>query len=295
MSKIEKIKNDAEQMATDSIIQSQAQKDQNEVHLAFGAIGGLRLVSKFIGVSTIKLLQQVRDREQYKSFGFPNFKDFLEESPLARQYAGISYKTFNNHENQMLAEGDELYELLNDFRIPISTRQLLAKNGELEISLDGDKLQIGEETYDLESTNVKDVIKDLAKETRRLSQSSAKSEKAIESLQDQLKTGTEEYAELQRAIDAQGSGTPYEQALVKAIGSLINLTLAAKDATVVEKSNRGREDIETLWKQMLVVRSALYQDNFAFVDDTNVTASGISKRAMQVLAENDDFGDEFEQ
>lgn len=294
---IEKIKSAAEETTIAAVQQSQAQKNINDVHLAFGAIGGLRLVSKFVGVSTIKVLQQVRDREQYKDFGFANFKDFLEQSPLAQQYAGISYRTFNNLENQMLAEGEELYDLLNQFRIPISTRQLLAKNGEVEIVLEGDELRIGEESYNLESAqigNVKDLIKDLAKETRTHRDRAEKSAETIEELKEQIKTGAAEFDELRRAIDAQSDGSPYQQALGKAIAALINLTNEANKLPLVETQMRGQSDVAALWEQMKIVRDALQQPNFVFTEEVKMSRS-ISKRAMLALAKDDDFGDADEQ
>ncbi|MDQ3322431.1 MAG: hypothetical protein M3525_08390 [Acidobacteriota bacterium] len=100
---------------------------------------------------------------------------------------------------------------------------------------------------------------------------------------------------LDRSVAAAQTGTPYEQAFVRAVGALINLALAANNAPVIEKDARGRSDIETLWKQMILVRTALYQDNFAFTDDVDTSEKPISDLARKAIAESGDWDDEDEQ
>ena len=45
---------------------------------------------------------------------------------------------------------------------------------------------------------------------------------------------------------------------------------------------------------MQLIRHALYQEDFVFIDEMNAEKTGISEMAMQVLAKDDDFGDEDE-
>ena len=100
--------------------------------------------------------------------------------------------------------------------------------------------------------------------------------KKFEKLESQVKTGLSEFEELRRSFDAAKTGTPYEQALVKTIGAMINLSAEARNLTLVEKEKRGRSDIKALWTQMLIVRNSLLQDDFVFTDVMNTDAPEIS-------------------
>lgn len=290
---LEKIKTEADQITTAAVIADYAQTNKEDVLVALGALGGMSLVSRFIGVSKIKMLQNMRDEEKYVDFGCTNFKDFLETHPLMKRFVGISYKTFNNLENQMKAEGEEIYELLNQCQIPLSTRQVLITNGSIEISAEGDKILYGEEEISLDSPNLKQALRDIAKEKTQLIERGEQADRIIKNLQEQVKTGTAEYEQLRRASDAQASGTPYEQALTKAVGALVNLTLAAKEATLLEKTTRGRNDMETLWKQLQVVRTALYLHDFVFEVDSNGKGE-VSDLVRDVIEETGDFEDDDE-
>lgn len=287
---LEKVKSDAEVFAIEKVQEHQTASVISEVHLAFGAIGGMRIVSKFIGAATIKVLQNIRDEEKYKSFGYSRFDHFLDNDKTAQQYVGISYRSFNYLEKQMLNEGDEIYDLLNHFRIPISTRQLLS-DGEIKIEVEGDQLQIGEEIINLaEKPDIKGIFKDLAKDVKKLTEAKNKSEAKLEELEETIKAGVAENEELRRSIDAQSETSPYERALARAISSLINLKNEAEKLPLVETQTRGKFDLETLWNQMVTIRKALQQDDVALIED--VAFNDAPSRAMEAFANDDDFGDD---
>ncbi len=294
---LEKFKSDAAETVVAVVSDEHQQNTRNEVMLSLGAMAGMKLVTRFMSVSTVEMLREIRDKKKYKSFGYTSFEQFLETDPYAVQYIGISYKTFNNLDNQLEAEGETLYELLNDFRIPISSRKLL-QSAQMEIVLDGNQLVIGGESYDLEATdaatNVKDIIKSLAKESKKQKERADETENTVKKLKEQIETGAAEFDELRRAVDAQSEGPPYQQALGKAIAALINLTNEANKLPLVETQMRGQSDVAALWEQMKIVRDALQQPNFVFTEEVKMSRS-ISKRAMLALAKDDDFGDEDEQ
>lgn len=295
---LEKFKSDTAETVIAVVSEEHQQNTRNEVMLSLGAMAGMKLVTRFMSVSTVEMLREIRDKKKYKSFGYTSFEQFLETDPYAVQYIGISYKTFNNLDNQLEAEGDTLYELLNDFRIPISSRKLL-QSAQMEIVLDGNQLVIGGESYDLEATdvatNVKDIIKSLAKESKKQKDRADETENTVKKLKEQIETGATEFDELRRAMDAQSEGSPYQQALGKAIAALINLTNEANKLPLLETQTRGQSDVAALWEQMKLVRDALQQPDFVFTEEVKTDKKSISNRAMQALAEDDDFGDEDEQ
>jgi hypothetical protein len=255
----------------------------------FGAVRFADALSRNLAAQTIRGLEAIQKNEGYKSYGFETFDEFLDNCPIP----DMSKSKYYERRKVLELEGDEVFSVLSAFKVPISTRKLI---GEGQIQIDGDQLIIGDQRADLtDMPTVKDLIKELANENRTLNEKGEKKDKEIDSLKEKLNTGAAEYEELRRAMDAQNDGTPYERALSKAISALINLALEAKKLPLVESQNRGRGDVEALWKQMLLVRHALYQDDFVFIDEVHGNGKGISKRAMQVLAEDDDFGDEDEQ
>lgn len=288
---LEEVKHDAENTALELVQETHSQKTKDEVLLSFGAIGGMRVVSRFIGVSTISILREIRDEKKYKVFGYANFEDFLEKDALAIQYAGISYRTFNQLEKQLEAEGDELYELLNNFKIPISTRRILTSNGETQISLDGDKLLVGEEEISLDSPQIKQVIKELANGTKQLAEQQEKSEKTIEKLNSQVTTGAKEFDELRRSLNALQEGSDFDRAYSHLLSSFVKFNNQISQLTPEEISQKGETCLETIWTLLEETRKRL-GSNRNFHDPKAV--AGISDLGKKVFAENDDFGDEFE-
>lgn len=291
---LEKLKDDADKIALDAVSQSDKEAKKQSLYIALGAFGALGVVSKFVGSAIIAGLKKIRDEKDYEILGYTRFDDFLDNDPLAQRYIGISYRTFNNLENQLEVEGKELYDLLNQLQIPITSRKLLATSEGTKITMFGDTVKVGEEEIDLQDVpKIRELVRVIAKETKKLSDRQETSELKIQSLQDQLKTGASEYDELRRAQDAAREGTDYERALMKAIGALLAFAIEAKDTPLVEKAHRAEADMHALWSQVQNVRTALHLDGF-FTED-NPDAKEISPLARQAIEETGDWDDEDEQ
>ncbi len=268
----------------------QARRDE-----AMRLLGGIRAVDRLqenifqhISSQLINALILFQKEKMYEHFGFSRFADFLDNSDFSLP----SKTAFYRQKELLKAEGVEKYDLFNEAKIPLSTRKLLASGDGGNIEIDGDQIIIGEERSDLSDLPmIKSLITNFANENRQLNEEKTKADKKIEDLQSRVKTGQSEYEEIRRAMDAANNGTPYERALMKAIGAMLNLAVEANKLPLIEIQSRGRDDIALLWNQMLNVRAALQQEDFAFIEnvDTNLPES-----IRKVLSENDDWGDDDE-
>lgn len=293
---LEKLKQNAEEIALTSVRQNNDDAKKQSLLIALGAFSALGVVSKFVNSAIIAGLKKIRDEQQHEAFGYTRFDDFLDNDPLAKRFIGISYRTFNNLENQLEAEGKELYDFLNQLQIPITSRRLLTTgDGATEITLDGDRITIGKEEINLEDVpRIREIVRTIAKEQRTLADRQRSTDLKIQSLQDQLKTGASEYDELRRAQDAAREGTAYERALMKAVGALLAFAIEAKDTPLVEKAHRTEADMHVLWSQVQNVRTALHLDGFIFTEE-NPDAKDVSPLARQAIEETGDWDDENEQ
>lgn len=274
--------------AGDLLAQSQS---RDTTLLALGAISAMKAIAQTLNSNLIRGLQVIRDKELYRAFGYERFDSFLdlyENSPM-------KYKRFNYIEKQFKTEGDEVFDLLNSINVPMSARKLIAESEAGAIFIEGDEIVIGDQRADLSNLPmIKVLVKKLASANEQFHENKKVQETKIERLEEQIKTGTEEYEELRRALNAQTEGTEYERALMKAHGALIALAIEAKKLPLATTQTRGRDDVESLWKLMLVVRHELQQNDFQLIDDLTTNGNGISKEAMRILEQDGDFGDENE-
>jgi hypothetical protein len=273
-----------------------SQQERDEAMRALGAIGAVNKISNVLSAEAMRFLMKCQENKIHEALGFERFDDFLNESP----HSPMTKHQFYDRKKLLEAEGDTIYEAFNQFGIPFATRKLLAQSNAGEIAIEGDEILIGENRANLSDLPmIKELIKTLANDNREITLKKQADEKKIEDLERRIKTGQSEYEELRRAVDAQAEGTPYEQKLMKAIGAMVNLSIEANKLPLVEKERRGRGDVESLWKQMLLVRHALMQEDFALLDDKQIAAARIgdddlAKKAFAVLSQDDDWGDEDE-
>lgn len=269
----------------------QEQQSRDTTLLALGAINAMTAIAQTLNSNLIRGLQTIRDKGLYRALGYERFDFFLD----LYEYSPMKYKKFNYIEKQFKAEGDEVFDLLNSLNVPMSTRKLIAESEAGAIVIEGDEIFIGDERADLSNLPViKTLVKKLASANEKFHENKKVQDTKIERLEEQIETGTKEFEELRRAVDAQQEGTPYEQKLMKAHAALIALAIEAKKLPLTITQTRGRDDVESLWKLMLVVRHELQQDDFQLIDDLNTNGNSISKEAMQVLEQDGDFGDENE-
>lgn len=272
------------------------EKFKTEALLAIGMISAVpaivKSVNAHLGAKHILALREFQERKLYKALGHDNFADFLTNSPCSP----MTKNQYFDRLNLILKEGEETYDLLNEIGISNRDRKRLPPES---VRIVGDEILVNDYAVPMgNNSEVKAVVADLIrnwgnaeKTAKTLADEKTETEKQVEALKEQVKLGVEQYEMLDRAATAQQSGTAYEQAFTKTVGALINLALAAKNATILEKEARGRGDVEMLWNQMLVVRHELYQNDFVFTVEANTDNPKISKDVMDAIAETGDFDD----
>ncbi len=275
-----------------NLLSDEVKEKQKEQSLLI--LGGIHVADRLansISSQVMNALIKFKDEKMFLNFGYTRFSEFLdnyENSPMTKHQ-------FYKRRDIFLAEGGQIFDLMNEIGVSIATRKKIAESNHGDIVIDGDTIRIGEEEADLSNLKmVKTLIEKFSNDCRTLTEKSNKKEEKIDELKKEIKTGFGEFEELRRSFDAAKTGTPYEQALGKAVGAFINLSAEARNLTLVEKEKRGRSDIKALWTQMLIVRNALLQDDFVFTDVMN-NAPEISPLARKALSEDDDWGDEYEQ
>jgi len=267
---------------------------EGEKERAYLLLGGIRAadhISKNVSSQAIGALIEFQKTDLHEAFGFKRFADFLDNY----EYSPMTKNEFYDRKKVFETEGAQLFDAFNDAKIPISTRKLLVENNDVPIYVDGDKLIVGEvETSISDNAQIKQVVQQLAAEIRGAKDVLKAKDTKIEKLSNQVQTGTQEYEELRRATLAANEGTPYQQALVKAVGALVNFAAVAKETPLVEKGLRGRDDLTALMAQMKLVRSALYLENFVFTDEQTPDTQDLSPLAVQAVEETGDWNDEKE-
>ncbi len=263
---------------------------------AMRVFGGIRAVDRLvenISGQVISALSQFQEEKLYRYLGYQNFVDFLNSN----DFSLMTKSEFYRQKELLEAEGLEKYDLFNEAKIPLSTRRLLAKHNGADVILDGDKIIYGEmEISSTDKSEIKELIKSIAADLRNSNQINEKKEKQIEKLKSQVENGQAEYDQLRRSVDSANDGTPYTLALMKVVGAMIALTGEAKKLSPLEIQERDG-DVEVLWRQMLLVRAALRQTNFVFTEEAAPAKpmTDIERWTKQIVAEDSDFGDEYEQ
>lgn len=283
---IDEITQEIEQKTNDQISEMNKIETIEQVSVAFGGIAAFGAMARFASSATIKLLQNIRDKEQYKVFGFNDFTSFLDKSPLAKKFCGFTYRTFNRLENQLEAEGQEVFDLLNEMKIPMTERKQL---GTGDVQIEGDKIFIGEEETSVEDMpTIKGLIKSLANENRELRDGSDKKESKIETLEKEKKIGQDDYEQLKRNFEEFKNGDDFDRAVGTAANALIKLNDQAKNLSDDDKEKRGENVLDSLWKLINITRDELGQTNFIFQD---LTGSAVDSDLQKAVAATGDWDD----
>lgn len=269
-------------------IQSKHEKDQHErAMFLMGGISSVDRVSQNLSSQVMTALINFQKENMHEALGFTRFADFLDKSP----YSPMSKNDFYRRKEVFEREGSELYDLFNEAKLPLSTRKLLAESNAGEISIDGDKLIIGETEVATTDTDViKEVVKSLADEIRTANANADKQKKQIDKLNDQIKQGVEEYEILDRKFQGLSEGSPLDRAQSQLVNAFIRFNDELSNSAAIEKA--GKEDfLETLWMLLEESRKRM-GSNRHFTDSTAKKQLNLSELTKRVLAGDDDFGDD---
>lgn len=244
-------------------------------------------ISTNLTAQTIRALEHFQEEGMYKPLGYTTFVDFLEKS----EYSPMSKRQYYERRELMNAHGDEVYDLLTSVGISVRTQRLLGKG---ELSIKDDKLLIGDQEVDIANSGViKDVLREFVDEIRDREASEAKKDAKIEKLELQVDRGEQDLEQLQRSLDALRDSDPYDKAFGRAVLAILELTRNIGQLTDKRKAEVSGSGMRAIWDVVLQVRKS-YGIDFTFEDNGSPASISHETESLirQVLAEDDDFGDE---
>lgn len=274
--------------AVEKAIQTNHDKDTYARSLLL--LGGIRAVDRItqnLSSQVMTAMITFQQEDMHESLGYNRFADFLDDS----EYSPMSKNEFYKRKDIFEKEGSELYDAFNSMKIPLSTRKLLAQSNGGEISIEGDKIIIGEtEVATTETDVIKEVVKSLANEIRSANANADKQKSQVEKLNNQIKEGVEQYEILDRKYQSLSEGSPLDRAQSQLVNSFIRFNDELSKTTVIVKT--GKEDfLDTLWMLLQESRKRLGSSR-NFSDSTAEKSLNISELTKKVLAGDDDFGDD---
>lgn len=273
--KLEQLKNEHAQEAFEK---HQAVSDENRRSETLFLLGRIRqtghiarAVATGLSAQEIRALVQFQEDRRYLDLGYANFVEFLENS----EYSPMSKTRFYERLRVLESEGDEIYDLLTEMGISISTRKLLTK-GDRRLELDGDDLIVGTERVSVVDNPpiIRQLIKDLAAEIRDAETEKARVTEKLERAESQNARGREEYQALQRRYDLAVETSEFDRCWTHVQSSLHRLGELAADLPADEQSSRGI----AIMKQIAHLTFAV-QDGFGIKGGIDLESIAVRERA----------------
>jgi hypothetical protein len=265
--------------------------DQTKRDEAMQFLGGAMAIDRLkehLASQVIAALMTIEDQKLYLDYGYSRFAEFLDQC----EFSKMSKSQFYKLRDLYLKEGPERYDLFTDWKVPLTTRKLLAA-GEVSVEIEGDEVVIGgEERVNVaESRTIKAIIEKLVKEKSALADDLQKQETKLEKQSEKLKQGQADYEELQRNFDSLKDADPFDRALSSAVYSLLNLCESVGQLPDAKRQARANDDVRLFANLWFRVRDA-YGSPMALVDIDTQSHSEFDKKIESILAEDGDFGDE---
>lgn len=253
-------------------------------------VGGMLTVNRMadsLKSQEIRALEKIQNEKRYIDLGFEKFVDFLNSS-----YCKVSKSKYYNYKEILDSEGDNNFDLLNEYGIPLRTRKLLAESNYGDIEIDGDIIKIGDDEADLSDLKmVKALIEKFSDDCRQLTDKSQKQTDNIKKLESTIEKGKAEVEELQRALEDAHTSS-YDKALMTILLDFVKLNEEAQKTEIT--ASRREADLRSVWNQMLNYKDTLKKD-FLLEDNSPATKNAkeeMDPKIYQALAEDDDWGDE---
>lgn len=230
--KLQKLKEKHEleeyQVQVDSF--NESQKEESLIFL--GQIRAVGALARGFSSQEIRALELFQQENRYRHLGFSTFVEFLNSDYCPK----ITKAQFYERLALLNAEGNQVFDLLNEIGVAASTRKLLAAGEYDAIIFDGDKVRIGESEAALSDVRaVRALIESYADDCKRLKDENKKQTEKIEK-------GKKDYDRLkERLVEAEESTVrtdytknPLEKQNSIALGGLAGLADELSRATLVD-------------------------------------------------------------
>jgi hypothetical protein len=229
------------------IDEHQLQVDEQKEHRkakAFMFLGGINAVGKIANAlksQEIKALEAIQSEKLYVDLGFETFNDFL-----ASDYAPIGKSSFYEKSKLLEAEGEQLFDLLNEVGVAKSVRKLLASGDYEAIQIEDNKILVGNQEADLGSVQtVKKIIDAYVNQCVTLETKLQKGEEDNKRRKEQIKDLEDKLNQNQFS----SSLSFLDKAHTSALGSLTALANELKNATIIDCNDYLEKNLKLLASQ----------------------------------------------
>lgn len=251
---VEKGKARAEEIISNEQEAVQQRKDEATANRVLGAIIATNRIGAALNSQAMRAMQQFFDEGMHERLGYKSVVDFLNspDAPLTKAQ-------YYERTNALELEGDQTFDVLNNLRIPISTRKQL-RAGDFQIEGDDIVLGDGEKRIPIsDRVAVVEAIKGLTDKTAEQSRTIERGKKDVEKWK-------------RKADEAKKNGrteaTPYDQALNDCIAGLVKLSAEASELTNDERRTRSDEMLRTVGPAYSkLMRSYQLEDDGELSDD----------------------------
>lgn len=208
------------------------QKANVEIYEVIGAAKVINRLTTSLTSQLLLTLKRFQENESYKAYGCDTWVQFLKEHPEL----DLSKNQYYDRIKVLEAEGAEVFDLLTQMNIPLSTRKQLTSGS---IALEGNELLIGEQRVPVDDTKkVKRAISQIAEQMERLETKAAKSEKEVEKLKQKLEDAKAIAREAAASVPFNDNTDPANQAYMRVVASLTELTRALAEMDGDEAEGR---------------------------------------------------------
>jgi hypothetical protein len=251
--KLQKVEEAHFEQAESQHLETHDQQRRDQAYMFLGGAMAIDRLQSHLASQVIAAVMTIEDQKLYLDFGFQTFADFLTKSELSPYSKTQFYKLRDLY----LTEGPENYDLFTNWKLPLTTRRLLAEKG-VDIEIQGEEVIIGgEERVNVsESRTIKAIIEKLVKEKTDLTDDLSKLEKKTEKQKETINRGREEIEELQRNYDALTEDSTFEKAVMQGVKAMITLVSEVKLLSDEEKAERSEQDLKTFAEQWFQLRDA---------------------------------------
>jgi hypothetical protein len=222
------------------------QSSMSDALQLLGAIRATQTLGLSISAQSFRALIRFRDEKGHEALSFSRFDDFLENFPTSPMSKSQFYERLNAIER----EGDDMFDLLNSMKIPLSTRKQLREG---LIRVEGEIIVLGENDKEVQiplndSRAVAGVLRDLAEKT-------AAQLKQIAKQSETIKKGKEELKAKQQQLDQSASYAqpPYERALFNLIGAFTVLRNELEGLPAHERKQKRDYTLKQIADQRLLL------------------------------------------
>lgn len=231
-------------------------------------LGGIRVadkIGKSIASQVMNAMVTFQREELYRNFGYSNFVEFLENS----EFSPMSKNQFYARKALFEAEGEDLFNLMEEVGVSVRTRRLLSAGAYDAISIEGDEITVGDEKANLANMRlVKTLIESFAKDNAALRNEAERKGEQLEKLETKVIDLSDQISRIKNPTE-KTEATRLVEAFMDASSALTRLADLALNSKRGPAHDQAESFIRTLWDGFTKVKSAFGRDTLQ-LEEANV-------------------------